>query len=126
MRSSPRRPLRQSTRSASTRCSTFNACAVIEAMMAGVPVVGTTIAAEGIGMTDGVEALIADDPDAFAEAVARLYRDRSLWETVRANGRHLVETSFSMETMRAATNEVVEFGPAEADQAAADSIVAFQ
>lgn len=51
---------------------------VLEGFRAGLPVVTTSDGASGLSLTDGVEALIADDPDAFAERVERLVRDETL------------------------------------------------
>ncbi|HEY0383963.1 MAG TPA: glycosyltransferase [Candidatus Elarobacter sp.] len=45
----------------------------------GLPVVTTSIGAEGFDFTDGRDALVADEPAAFAAAVKRLYSDRILW-----------------------------------------------
>jgi GT2 family glycosyltransferase len=44
----------------------------------GLPVVTTSIGAEGLNIKDREHALIADDP-AFAAAVVELYRDEELW-----------------------------------------------
>ncbi|NLX35939.1 MAG: glycosyltransferase [Chloroflexi bacterium] len=49
---------------------------VLEAMAAGLPLVSTTLGAEGIGARNGRDLLLADDPVAFAEAVLRLLADR--------------------------------------------------
>lgn len=59
---------------------------LISAFLAGVPSVATPIAAEGFGLTDGTELLIADTPEAFAKAVIRLYEDRTLWEHISQAG----------------------------------------
>lgn len=46
----------------------------LEAMAHGCPVVATTIGAEGLQVTPGVQLLVADDAPGFAEAVAGLLR----------------------------------------------------
>jgi GT2 family glycosyltransferase len=51
-----------------------------ESLAHGLPVVTTSIGAEGMGLTDGAHALIADEPSAFAEATMRVYTDRALWQ----------------------------------------------
>ncbi|GLK84725.1 glycosyltransferase [Ancylobacter defluvii] len=61
---------------------------------AGVPSVCTTIAAEGMGIVDGLHALIRDEPEAFADAVVALYRDSALWSRLADNGRGLVRENF--------------------------------
>jgi GT2 family glycosyltransferase/glycosyltransferase involved in cell wall biosynthesis len=63
-------------------------------MGAGVPCVSTTIGAEGMGIVDGVHAMVRDDPEGFAEAVASLYGDPVLWQTISERGRRLVEDRF--------------------------------
>src|SRR5262249_38799860 len=53
-----------------------------EAMAAGLPVVTTSIGAEGMELEDGVTALVADTPEAFAEAVRRLCTDDALHQGI--------------------------------------------
>ena len=48
---------------------------IFEAMAMERPVVSTTIGAEGLPVRDGVDALLADEPRAFADAVAGLLLD---------------------------------------------------
>ena len=48
---------------------------VLEAMAAGLPIVSTTLGAEGIALTPGKHALLADAPEAFAQAIADLLGD---------------------------------------------------
>lgn len=49
------------------------------AMSHGLPVVATSIAAEGMFLVDDQNVLIADDTDAYVAAVLRLYDDPVLW-----------------------------------------------
>lgn len=51
----------------------------IESLQFGVPVVATTIGAEGLGLVDGEELDIADDPDEFAKRLIALASDDGLW-----------------------------------------------
>jgi O-antigen biosynthesis protein len=71
-----------------------------EALSYGVPVVTTTIGAEGMGLVDGETALLADEPQAFATAVVRLWRDAALWEELSRRGRQYVEERFSPAAVR--------------------------
>jgi O-antigen biosynthesis protein len=66
-----------------------------EAMANGLPVVITGIAAEGMELRDGDTALIADSPQEFACAVARLLRDEALHDRLSRNGRHAARTRWS-------------------------------
>jgi glycosyltransferase involved in cell wall biosynthesis len=51
---------------------------VLEAFAQRVPVVATTLGAEGLGAEDGVHLLLADTADGLAEACARLLTDEGL------------------------------------------------
>lgn len=75
----------------------------------GVPVVTSTIGAEGMHLRQGESALIADEPAAFAEAVIRLYRDRALWDAMAAAGQTVLRTHFSPETARAEMRRMFTF-----------------
>ncbi|HUJ24716.1 MAG TPA: glycosyltransferase family 4 protein [Myxococcales bacterium] len=63
---------------------------ILEAWAAGVPVVASPVAAEGLPYTDGRDILIAGEPSDFARALVRLWRDRQLAEELAAAGRATV------------------------------------
>lgn len=50
-----------------------------------LPVVTTTIGAEGMHLINEVNVLIADTPTDFAKAIMRLYEDEMLWEKLADN-----------------------------------------
>jgi glycosyltransferase involved in cell wall biosynthesis len=82
---------------------------LIEAFAHGVPVVATTIGAEGIDVVDGVNAVIADSPGAFVEACTGLLADNARAASLADAARHLVERRYShAEAVRA-----IRTGPAE-------------
>jgi glycosyltransferase involved in cell wall biosynthesis len=70
---------------------------ILEAWAAGVPVVSTTLGAEGLGARDGESLLLADGGPAFAEAVSRLLAGSDLRESVGIAGRLLLEKEFTWE-----------------------------
>jgi GT2 family glycosyltransferase len=72
---------------------------VNQSMALGVPAVISAIAAEGMYLSDGEDALIADDPASFADAVIQLYRSRELWERISHQGRKSVRQHFSIESV---------------------------
>ena len=49
-------------------------------MAFGVPVVATTLAVEGMSLTDKEDVCMADSSEAFAAAVVELYRSAELWK----------------------------------------------
>lgn len=64
---------------------------ILDAMAQGLPVVSTTVGAEGLAVTNRHDVELADDPASFARAIAELVRDeRRAFELAR-NGRALVE-----------------------------------
>ena len=65
----------------------------------GLPVVTTTVGAEGMPLEDGVSVLVADEPAAFASAVVRLYGDGRLWEGLSQRGLEICKTYYSRDTM---------------------------
>ncbi len=80
---------------------------ILQSLSFGVPVVTTTVGAEGLGLEDGRTALIADDPETFATAVAELYRNRELWSKLSSAGRELLDRTHSPDTCRAALREAL-------------------
>lgn len=68
---------------------------LLEAFAHDVPVVATTVGAEGIDVLHGVHLLLADSPAAFAEACAHLLSDAALAARLAANARRRVETCYA-------------------------------
>ncbi len=60
---------------------------VIDALTGGKAMVATPLAAEGLGVTDGRELLVADDEQAFADAVSRVLSDAELRQSLSENAR---------------------------------------
>jgi GT2 family glycosyltransferase len=75
-----------------------------EALSYGLPVVTTTVGAEGMALSDGEEALIADSPEEFAAALARAYRDEELWRRLSDRGHAHARRHFSPEAVGKVVN----------------------
>lgn len=73
---------------------------VNQALACGLPVVATTCAIEGMGLVDGVDVLVADDADAFADAIVRGCEDDALWARLAAGGLENTRRHFSPEIAR--------------------------
>ena len=71
---------------------------VNQSMALGVPTVVTSIAAEGMHLVHEENAMIAEDPASFADAVVRLWTSKTLWERISKKGRESVREHFSVET----------------------------
>lgn len=75
-------------------------------MAHGQPVVATTCAVEGMHLQDGHDVLVADDAQAFAEAVLRLYQDEELWNQLARSGLDNVARHFSLDAAREVVRRV--------------------
>jgi glycosyltransferase involved in cell wall biosynthesis len=70
-----------------------------QSMAYGLPVVTTTIGAEGIGLKNEINALISDAPEEFADSVIRLYSDEELWKGISLNAVDHIERNYSKEAV---------------------------
>jgi glycosyltransferase involved in cell wall biosynthesis len=75
---------------------------ILEAFAHGVPVVSTTVGAEGLEVEDGRHVLLADHPDDLARACLRLLDDPVLGSELAAGGRALWETRYRGSAVRPA------------------------
>ena len=71
-------------------------------LASGLPVVTSSIGAEGLSARDGRDLMVADDADSFARKVVDLHRDPELWSELSRSGRRLAERVTSRETQLAA------------------------
>jgi glycosyltransferase involved in cell wall biosynthesis len=78
-----------------------------EAMSYGLPVVTTSIGAEGFGLTHGVDVMIADGPSAFADAVVQLYASKELWDELADNGWDRIQNNFTPEVVAQIINQSI-------------------
>jgi glycosyltransferase involved in cell wall biosynthesis len=67
---------------------------ILEAMAVGTPVVTTTKGAEGLAVTNGDDILIADTPEAFAEATIQLLTDDALHARIAAGARATIAARY--------------------------------
>jgi glycosyltransferase involved in cell wall biosynthesis len=81
---------------------------IVDAWRWGLPVVSTTIGAEGISYKDGDNILIADSADDFAAAIGRILHDPDLAQRLRENGRRWVEQHYDWQAVYPAWGEVFE------------------
>lgn len=81
---------------------------IVTSLSHAVPVVATSIAAEGMGLRDGRDILIADAPAAFAERIAALCDNGWLWRRLSANGYRAFRNQFSLEAGEGAVLQVME------------------
>jgi glycosyltransferase involved in cell wall biosynthesis len=78
-----------------------------EAMAHGIPVVTTSIGAEGFGLTHEVDVMIGNDPASFAAAIQQLYSQKDLWLRVVDNSRLRIEQHFTPEVIAKTINNSI-------------------
>jgi O-antigen biosynthesis protein len=71
-----------------------------QSMGFGVPVVATSVAVEGMALTNRQDILVADIPQDFAQALIDLYESKELWERVSKNGIEKTKATYSSEVAR--------------------------
>jgi GT2 family glycosyltransferase/glycosyltransferase involved in cell wall biosynthesis len=81
---------------------------VLNALAYGVPTVLTPTAAEGIGLRDGYDCLIARTEDDWIEAIKRLCYDDELWMSISAAARAYVRSRFSFMAGRKQMKQILE------------------
>jgi O-antigen biosynthesis protein len=76
-------------------------------MSFGVPVVATSLAVEGIALTDREDILIADEPEDFARAVIELYESEELWNRLSENSIKKTKEHYSVPAVRKHLNRLL-------------------
>jgi len=96
---------------------------IFEAMAMGRAVVSTTIGAEGLPVTNARDAVVADDPRTFADAIVTLLRDPAQRRELEAAARALVVEHYDWSAvagdLEAALFEIARGATAAVDQPAA-------
>jgi O-antigen biosynthesis protein len=75
----------------------------------GLPMVLTTIAAEGMDIVNEEHAYISDDPSQFAKYSVELYRSKAIWDKFSNKGKELLTNKFSSEVARKRIKRILSF-----------------
>lgn len=78
-----------------------------QAVEHGIPVVSTTIGAEGMHLENNTSVAIADDPVAFARAITELYFDETKWHTIQQGAKKIVDSHFSRESTKKSLKNIL-------------------
>jgi polysaccharide biosynthesis protein PslH len=82
---------------------------ILEAGACGIPVVSTTLGAEGIPVTHGIDVLIADEPEAFANAVTQLLANPGFAQQMGANLKSLIEKNYDIPCLVKEGESIISF-----------------
>ncbi len=81
---------------------------VTDALAAGLPIVTTTVGAQGLDIISGRHAVVADEPDEFAAAVVELFDDPDHAAAIGLSGQQLVATACGPRAIEAALVTLLE------------------
>jgi glycosyltransferase involved in cell wall biosynthesis len=79
---------------------------ILDAWCWGLPVVSTTLGAEGLEAHSGLNLLLADDESAFADAVVEMFRDPGLSGRISQQGRITVQELYDWKKAYAAWDQI--------------------
>jgi glycosyltransferase involved in cell wall biosynthesis len=80
---------------------------IVEAMAVSLPVVSTTLGAEGMALVAGRDLIVEDEVEPFADAVARLLADERLRAELGRQGFKAVESFYTWEANARAWDEIL-------------------
>lgn len=72
---------------------------IIEGLSEGLPIISTTIGAEGIAITDTKDILLADTAEAFANAILHMAKDQALSSQIGKNAATLATENYQNSTI---------------------------
>ena len=75
---------------------------ISSSMTMGLPVVTTSVGAEGMNISHYENAMIGDDAENFANSIIELYQDSALWKKISENGYNNIEDLFSFDKVKTA------------------------
>jgi glycosyltransferase involved in cell wall biosynthesis len=79
-----------------------------QALSYGLPVVTTSVGAEGMGLENGSEALIADGAREFAEALISVYKDTALWQRLSDYGYSHIARHFTPQVVEEKIHQAIQ------------------
>lgn len=81
---------------------------VLQAFSCGIPVVSTSMGAEGIDCTDGQNVLVADTADAFFDKIDMLINNTNLYNSIKDNALELAHKRYSWSGRLSALGRILE------------------
>ncbi len=79
---------------------------ILEAMASGVPVITTTLGAEGIACDKKKDLIVADTADELAEKTVHLLQDETQYEIITKRARECIEKKYTWELIATKLNKV--------------------
>jgi glycosyltransferase involved in cell wall biosynthesis len=80
---------------------------ILEAAACGIPIVSTTLGAEGIPVVHGRDIMIADTPEDFAASIAWILMNKEKARELAGNCRKLIEEKYGLKAARKEAEEIL-------------------
>ncbi len=80
---------------------------ILQAFSCGLPVISTSMGAEGIDYSDGENLLIADTPDAFFDNIEKLISNKILYQSLKENALKLIKNHYSWDVKLAPLEKIL-------------------
>ena len=85
---------------------------VVSSLCHGVPAVVSPVAAEGMGLQDGRDILIAREPAQWLQHLERAYCEKAVWRGLSGNGLEAMRKSHTLEAGTAVLRDILALEPA--------------
>lgn len=82
---------------------------ILEAGACGIPIVSTTLGAEGIPVKDNEDILIADTKEQFADAIIKLIGNKNISKKISKNCKKLIEENYSIKSLVKEGRGIIEY-----------------
>jgi polysaccharide biosynthesis protein PslH len=82
---------------------------ILEAGACRIPIVSTTLGAEGIFVVDGQDILIADNPNEFANAIINILTEKSFGGVLAENLFQLVNMNYSLSSLESEAKSILKY-----------------
>jgi len=82
---------------------------ILEAAACGIPIVSTTLGAEGLDVVHEKNILIADSPAKFAYSIVKLIKDKDLSRTIAQNCRELIQQNYSLKRLEKEGKDILDY-----------------
>jgi len=81
---------------------------VLQAFSCGLPVISTSMGAEGIDYTDGEDILLADTPEEFFDSIELLINNKFLYGSLKENALNLIRNHYSWDAKLAPLKKILQ------------------
>lgn len=79
---------------------------ILQSFSYGLPVVTTSIGAEGMDVRHNLHIMIADNPEEFAKQTIKIYTDKDLWLQLSKNSLRYIEENHSIDIVKEKYNKL--------------------